>query len=56
MQEQYNKIRDQVRKLELMLLVYGNEICDEVRLKQLTEEHKKINLELLDILDQDNTL
>jgi hypothetical protein len=50
MQEQYNKIRDQLRRLELMIFIYGNELCDEVRLKQLVEEHRKLDMELLDIM------
>jgi hypothetical protein len=52
----YSKIKAELERVELMILVYGNELGDSVRVQELEQRCNRLNQELLDIMNQDNTV
>lgn len=50
------KLKEQVNHVEKMLFIYGNELCDSVRLKELETQLKELNAQILEIMSNNTNL
>jgi hypothetical protein len=50
------KLKEQVKHVERMIFVYGNELCDEVRLSELQAQLDYLNAAILEIMNNDTSI